>query len=165
MLDIVGILNFYLKNQIEELHKNNIRFQMIGDRSKMGSDLQKLVANAENLTKNNDLMNVYLAFSYGGRDEIIRACNKAMQDGESEISEENFAKYLDVSSMPDVDLMIRTSGEIRISNFFIWQSAYSELYFNDKLWPDFTPNDLDDAIEDFNLRERNFGYAREQKTS
>lgn len=165
VLDILGILNFYLKNQIDELHKNNIKFQLIGDRSRLDSALQKLVTNAETMTQNNDLMNVYLAFSYGGRDEIVRACNKAMSNGETEITAEKLEESLDSSCMPDVDLMIRTSGEKRISNFLIWQSAYSELYFEDKLWPDFTHDDLDNAVADFNLRKRNFGYAREQKTS
>lgn len=160
--DILGILKFYLQNQIEELHSNNIRFKVIGDIVQLSSDMQILVSNSEKLTANNDLMSVYLAFSYGGRDEIIRSCRKLMQSGIEDINEKNFAKYLDVPNMPDVDLMIRSSGEKRISNFLIWQSAYSELYFSDKLWPDFTNDDLDEAIEDFNSRKRNFGYAREQ---
>ena len=160
--DILVILKFYLQNQIEELHSNNIRFNMIGDITQLSSDMQILVRDSEKLTANNDLMNVYLAFSYGGRDEILRTCKKLIQSGIDDVSEVNFAKYLDMPNMPDVDLMIRSSGEKRISNFLIWQSAYSELYFSEKLWPDFTNNDLDKAIEDFNSRKRNFGYAREQ---
>jgi len=163
VVDILGILNFYLQNQIEELHQGNIKFKMIGDSTKLSNNMQTLVRNSETLTENNDLMTIYLAFSYGGRDEIIRACKKLAASGVEEISEKNLAHYLDIPNMPDVDLMIRSSGEKRISNFLIWQSAYSELYFSNKLWPDFTPTDLDEAIEDFNSRKRNFGYAREHK--
>ena len=161
--DILGILNFYLQNQIEELHQSNIKFKMIGDVTKLSSNMQTLVRNSEKLTENNDLMTIYLAFSYGGRDEIIRACKKLVASGAEDITEKNFANYLDIPNMPDVDLIIRSSGEKRISNFLIWQSAYSELYFSSKLWPDFTSTDLDEAIEDFNSRKRNFGYAREHK--
>jgi undecaprenyl diphosphate synthase len=161
--DILNILSFYLKNQIDELHQNNIRFKMIGDIEKLSSNMQDLVINAEKMTTNNDLMTVYLAFSYGGRDEIIRSVQKFIDSGLQKVTEEMFSQYLDVPNMPDVDLMIRSSGEKRISNFLIWQSAYSELYFTSKLWPDYTFLDLDEAISDFNLRKRNFGYAREQK--
>jgi undecaprenyl diphosphate synthase len=161
--DILGILNFYLQNQINELDENNIRFKLIGDITKLSANMTNLVHNAEKLTQNNDLMTVYLAFSYGGRDEIIRACKRGIESGIKDITEQEFAKYLDVSDMPDVDLMIRSSGEKRISNFLIWQSAYSELYFSSKLWPDFTSQDLDEAIVDFETRKRNFGYAREQQ--
>ena len=136
---------------------------MIGDVTKLSSNMQTLVRNSEKLTENNDLMTIYLAFSYGGRDEIIRACKKLVASGAEDITEKNFANYLDIPNMPDVDLIIRSSGEKRISNFLIWQSAYSELYFSSKLWPDFTSTDLDEAIEDFNSRKRNFGYAREHK--
>ena len=161
--DLLGILHFYLQNKINELNENNIRFKHLGDITKLSANMRNLVSNAEKLTENNDLMTVYLAFSYGGRDEIIRACKKAIEAGASEVGEREFAKYLDAPDMPDVDLMIRSSGEKRISNFLIWQSAYSELYFSSKLWPDFTSKDLDDAIVDFETRKRNFGYAREKK--
>ena len=161
--DILGILNFYLQNQIDELHENNIKFKMIGDLSKLTPKMQNLIQAAEKLTSQNDLMTVYLAFSYGGRDEIVRACQKLIDSGEQSVSQEKIAQFLDVPAMPDVDLMIRSSGEKRISNFLIWQSAYSELYFTSKLWPDFTSDDLDEAIADFNVRKRNFGYAREQQ--
>ena len=162
VMDILGILNFYLQNQINELHENNIKFKLIGDITKLSSSMRNLVSEAEKLTHNNDLMTVYLAFSYGGRDEIVRACQRLVASGTHDITEEKLMQYLDVPDMPDVDLMIRSSGEKRISNFLIWQSAYSELYFSSKLWPNFTSSDLDEAIADFNLRKRNFGYAREQ---
>lgn len=158
--DIIGLLKFYLQNQIQELHKNNIKFHCIGDLTKLPQNIYQLIIESQELTKNNNHMNLYLAFSYGGRDEIIRAANKAIAAGYHNISTELITKFLDVSNMPDVDLMIRTSGEQRISNFLIWQSAYSELYFTNKLWPDFNNQDLDMAIENFNSRKRNFGYAR-----
>lgn len=161
--DILGILSFYLKNQIDELNESNIKFKLIGDITKLSDGLKDLVIKAEKLTENNDLMTLYLAFSYGGRDEIVRACKKLISHGVKDLTEEDIGKYLDAPEMPDVDLIIRTSGEKRISNFLIWQSAYSELYFSDKMWPEFNENDLDGAISDFNLRKRNFGYAREQK--
>ena len=161
--DILGILSYYLKNQINELHENNIKFKLIGDITQLNANLQNLVLESEKLTQDNDLMTLYLAFSYGGRDEIVRACKKLVASGVQDVTQEKFTEFLDVADMPDVDLMIRSSGEKRISNFLIWQSAYSEIYFSSKLWPDFTSGDLDEAIADFNLRKRNFGYAREQK--
>jgi len=161
--DILGILNFYLQNQIEELHVNNIKFKIIGDTTTLSPKMQALAKNSEKLTEDNDLMTIYLAFSYSGRNEIVRACKKLVELGILDVNEKVLAEHLDIPNMPDVDLMIRSSGEKRISNFLIWQSAYSELYFTSKLWPDFTSNDLDEAIADFNLRKRNFGYAREHK--
>jgi undecaprenyl diphosphate synthase len=161
VVDILSILNFYLQNQIGELHGNNIKFRFVGDLGKLSSNLQDLIGKAEILTQNNDLMTLYLAFSYGGRDEIIRVCQKLIESKVQTVTAEDFARYLDTPYMPDVDLMIRSSGEKRISNFLIWQSAYSELYFSSKLWPDFTIDDLDEAIKDFYSRKRNFGYARE----
>lgn len=163
VIDILSILNFYLKNQVGELHDNNIKFKFVGDIHKLSNNLQNLIRKAEILTQDNNLMTIYLAFSYGGRDEIIRACQKLIDSAIQQVTEQDFSGYLDTPYMPDVDLMIRSSGEKRISNFLIWQSAYSELYFSSKLWPDFTAKDLDEAIKDFHSRKRNFGYAREHQ--
>lgn len=161
VLDILSILNFYLKNQVGELNDNNIKFKFVGDIHKLSDNLQDLVRKAEILTQDNDLMTIYLAFSYGGRNEIVRTCQKLIESGIEQVTEQDFSACLDIPHMPNVDLMIRTSGEKRISNFLIWQSAYSELYFSSKLWPDFNSHDLNEAVKDFYLRKRNFGYARE----
>lgn len=161
--DIFEILSFYLDGQINELHQNNICFKVIGDRQRLSTEVVSLIGEAELLTKNNNAMTLYLAVSYGGRDEIVRAFNNALAAGVSKITEDELSNYMDAPSMPNVDLMIRASGERRVSNFLIWQSFYSELYFTDEFWPDFTKESFDKALADFARRKRNFGYTREQQ--
>lgn len=162
--DLMDLMSFYLTEKIDELHNNNVRLRIIGDKSKLSKKNQENIKNAEDLTKDNDGVCLYMAISYGGKDEIVRSVKKIISQGGSvdDITEDLISQNLDIPDMPDVDLLIRTSGEKRISNFLIWQIAYSELYFTDVLWPDFDENEFDKAIDSYNNRKRNFGYAREQ---
>jgi undecaprenyl diphosphate synthase len=162
--DLMSLLSFYLTERIDELSKNNICLKIIGDKRKLNKEHQESIERAEKITKDNDSLFLYLAISYGGKDEIVRATKKIIENNidPKEVTEELITKNLDVPDMPDVDLLIRTSGEKRISNFLIWQIAYSELYFTDVLWPDFDESELNKAIDFFNNRKRNFGYARNQ---
>ncbi len=165
--EVEGLMNiaiFYLSEKVHVLKENGIRLHVIGDRTKFAADFRDSITFAEEATAENDNLNLYLAINYGGKDEIVRACQKIAEQGlkGNEITEETISRNLDVSNMPDPDLVIRTSGEYRISNFLIWQIAYSELYFTKVLWPDFNEAELKKAIEDFDNRKRNFGYAREQ---
>jgi len=162
--DLMSIISNYLKNEINDIVTSNVRFRVIGDKSKLSPEVQEAIDYAENATRNNHKFNLYLALSYGGRDEITR-CIRKIVDGQissDQINEDLISTMLDVPDMPNVDLVIRTSGEMRLSNFLIWQTAYSELYFSKKLWPDFGEDDLIEAINEYKNRERNFGYAREQ---
>jgi undecaprenyl diphosphate synthase len=161
---LMDLMMLYLTSDVESLHKNNIRFNVIGDIEKLSTEFQTSIQNAKEITKNNTGLNLCIAISYGGKDEIVRACRKIINsDIKSEaLTEEIIQANLDIPEMPDVDLVIRTSGEKRISNFLIWQMAYSELYFSNILWPDFNEMEFKAAIEDFHQRKRNFGHAREQ---
>lgn len=162
--DIMELMAHYLTNEVHLLAENNIRLQIIGDKTKLSTEMQQSIRQAEKLTKDNDALNLYVAISYGGKDEIIRATQNLIKQGiqAEDVTEDLIRQNFDASSMPDVDLVIRTSGEKRLSNFLIWQTAYSELYFSDKLWPDFDEEEFLKAIEEFKTRKRNFGYAREQ---
>jgi undecaprenyl diphosphate synthase len=161
---LMDLMMLYLTSDVESLHKNNIRFNVIGDIEKLSTEFQTSIQNAKEITKNNTGLYLCIAISYGGKDEIVRACRKIINsDIKSEaLTEEIIQANLDIPEMPDVDLVIRTSGEKRISNFLIWQMAYSELYFSNILWPDFNEMEFKAAIEDFHQRKRNFGHAREQ---
>jgi undecaprenyl diphosphate synthase len=161
---LMDLMMLYLTSDVESLHKNNIRFNVIGDIEKLSTEFQTSIQNAKEITKNNTGLNLCIAISYGGKDEIVRACRKIINSAiKSEaLTEEIIQANLDIPEMPDVDLVIRTSGEKRISNFLIWQMAYSELYFSNILWPDFNEMEFKAAIEDFHQRKRNFGHAREQ---
>jgi undecaprenyl diphosphate synthase len=141
------------------LHKNNIRIKFIGDITKLKPSILSKVKDAMELTKNNDALTVALAVCYGARDEIVTAAKKIVSDNiaPADITEELFGRYLFDPEMPDVDLLIRTSGEHRVCNFLLWQIVYAELYFASKYWPDFMASDLDLAIEDFNSRKRYYG--------
>ncbi len=162
--NLLGLLGFYLKQELSNLHSNGVRIKVIGDLGPLALELQKQIENAIELTKNNQKITLCLAFSYGGRSEIVNAVAKICAESqESEFiipDEKEFAKYLYDADMPDVDLLIRTSGERRISNFLLWHIAYAELYFVDTLWPDFGEVDLMKAIEDFAIRKRTFGMTR-----
>ncbi len=157
-----------IQNEIETLNKNNIRLNAIGDLKSLPDDnYSKLMATLEE-TKKNDRMMLTLAMSYSSRWEITDAVNKILDDTKSgkinagNISESQFSEYLNTSQMPDPELLIRTSGEMRISNFLLWQIAYTELFFTSKLWPEFTKEDLYEAIVDYQNRERRFGLTSEQ---
>ncbi|WP_086466755.1 isoprenyl transferase [Oceanibaculum nanhaiense] len=163
--DLMGLLRFYLRREIAELHGNNVRFRMIGDRSRLAPDIVALIENAERLTAGNGGLVLTVALSYGGRQEIAQAARTlaakaaAGELDPAAIDETMFAGALETQNIPDPDLLIRTSGEKRISNFLLWQTAYSELVFLDVLWPDFGREHLEEAIHEFHRRERRFGTA------
>lgn len=157
-----------LKQQVKRLHKNNIRLQIIGDISKFSTSLQKQIEQAQELTANNTGLVINVAANYGGQWDITQAVQRVAIEVQSghlkakEITEELIAAQLSTSSISDPDLFIRTGGEQRVSNFMLWQMAYTEFYFSDTLWPDFDPKQLDIAIESFSHRERRFGKTSEQ---
>lgn len=160
-----------IRSEIETLNKNNIRLNAIGDlRSLPGENYDRLMETIAD-TKNNDRMVLTLAMSYSSRWEITEAVRRILYNQETnkykaeDITEQLFADYLDTSDLPDPELLIRTSGEMRISNFLMWQIAYAELYFTDKLWPEFTKEDLYEAIVNYQSRERRFGLTSEQLKS
>src|SRR5579864_9509420 len=163
--DLMGLLRHYLRGEIAELHKNGVRLRVIGDRERLAPDIVTLIANAEELTRENGGVNLTIALSYGGRAEIVaavRALAAKAASGElqtDEIDEDLISRHLFTSDIPDPDLLIRTSGEQRISNFLLWQCAYSELVFTKTLWPDFGEADLVQAIADFGCRERRYGAS------
>ncbi|NLO16720.1 MAG: di-trans,poly-cis-decaprenylcistransferase [Arcobacter butzleri] len=153
---LMRLLERYLKSELDTYLKNNIRFKAIGDIEKFSKNLQETIQYVEDKTSNCSGLTQTLALNYGSQDEISRAVNKALKVGE-EITPQIIEKYLDSAYAPNVDLVIRTSGEVRISNFLLWQSAYAEYFFTKTLWPDFDIYELDDIISDFSKRERRFG--------
>ena len=159
--ELFGLLAWYLEHEITFLCKNNVRFKTIGDRQRLPEKIQKLITKAEEKTKDNTGITVVLALSYSGRDEIVRAVNTIINDAKNgvikSIDEKSFEDYLDTHNLPDLDLFIRTSGEKRISNYLLWQIAYTELVFEDVLWPDFTEEHFEKAIYEFKNRDRRFG--------
>lgn len=160
---LMDLLRKYLKNHIKNSAKNNLRVRIIGDTDNLPDDIRLLISTLEKKTKDKDGMLLNIALNYGGRDEIIRGVKRLLRDVEMQslkdhtIDEEIFEKYLDTAGIPDPDLVIRTSGEQRLSNFLIWQVAYSEFYFTDCLWPDFNIKELDKALEVYQTRNRRFG--------
>lgn len=157
---IMNILESNLKNELGLFLSEKIRFKVIGNREKLKKNIRSLIENFEKATESNDKLTAIFAISYSGRDEIVRAMKKlqTLNLNNKDISEEMIStKLLDTAYLPDPDLIIRTSGEKRISNFLIWQAAYSEFYFTDTLWPDFTKEELLMAIKEYQLRTRRFG--------
>ncbi len=165
--DIMGLLRRYLQSELATFHKAGIRLKVIGDRSKLATDIVRLIEDAEMQTRDNTKMTVVMALSYGGRQEIVEATKnmvRKVKNGDleiDEITETSFGQELYTSDIPDPDLLIRTSGEMRISNFLLWQLAYSEMVFIEKYWPDFSEKDLILAIEEYQKRERRYGSAAE----
>jgi len=153
---LMKLLERYLKKELEIYLKNGVKFRAIGDLSRFSKGLQKIIAQTEEKTKNCDGLTQVLALNYGSRDEIVRAVKK-LNSLQLEPSEENLTQCLDTSFMPDVDLLIRTSGEVRLSNYLLWQNAYAEMFFTNTYWPEFSPLHLDDIISDYTKRERRFG--------
>ncbi|MBE4593781.1 di-trans,poly-cis-decaprenylcistransferase [Vibrio navarrensis] len=157
-----------LSSEIKKLHKNNLRLRVIGDTSRFSERLQKKIAEAETLTAGNTGMMINVAANYGGKWDIVQAVQKLAQQVEhgklaaSDIDEDKIAQHLTMADLPDVDLLIRTSGECRISNFMLWQMAYAEMYFTPVYWPDFGEDSLVEAITWFVNRERRFGCTGEQ---
>lgn len=161
--DLMNLLREYIRQYIEDTKKNNMVIDFIGDLSRLPDDLRRSIFDLRMMTKRNAGMRLNIAINYGGRDEIVRAAKQlAKQSAAGDlnpdgITEAVFADYLDTKGLPDPDLLIRTSGEKRLSNFMLWQSAYSELFFTDKLWPDFTIEDMLEAVSAFQNRVRRFG--------
>jgi len=157
-----------LAQEAQRLHNNGIRLQVIGDRSAFSSNLQHRIADAEKLTKDNKGMTLLIAANYGGRWDITQAARHLAAQVEqgrmsaAEITEEKLASHLSFAGLPEPDLFIRTGGELRISNFLLWQLAYTELYFTEVLWPDFDGQELDRALAEYARRERRFGHTSEQ---
>lgn len=158
---LIDLLSYYVKNELKTLHDYQIKLNIIGDLSKLSPSLQEKINYAIESTKDHSKMTVTIAFSYGGRNEIVNACQRAIDSGIKTITEESFQKFLYDPDMPDVDLLIRPSGVHRISNFLLWQAAYAELYFTDILWPDFNEDVLKAALEDYSQRKRSFGGRNE----
>ena len=156
---LFNLLREYVESDLETLHRRNVRVRILGSREGLTPDLLELIDRVQDTTRQNTAFNLNIAFNYGGRDELLRAAAKASDAGFDlgQMTEEEFGQFLDTAGLPDVDLVIRTSGEKRISNFLLWQSAYAEFVFTDVLWPDFEVTDLQSAISDFNLRTRRFG--------
>ncbi|HEY5625970.1 MAG TPA: polyprenyl diphosphate synthase, partial [Dehalococcoidia bacterium] len=159
-------LSMFLKRELSNLHENGIRLLHLGDLSPLTDGLQKQVRDAIELTKNNDRMTLSIAFNYGGRAEILEAVRAIVADGvpAERIDDALFSRYLFTSSLPDPDLILRTAGEVRISNFMLWQGAYSELFFVDDYWPDFGVGHVDDVLTAFGLRRRRFGSLLPDET-
>ena len=160
---LMNLLRTYMKTSLAKCARNNVRIRVIGDKSRLDSDLQASIANLEKETASNTGIGFQIAINYGSRDEIVRALRKAAQrvkDSElnpEDITEDMISDGLDTAGIPDPDLLIRTGGEERISNFLLWQTAYSELYFCDAAWPDFNKAELEKAVDAFNNRERRYG--------
>lgn len=156
---LMNLFRLYMKKLMEVANNNNVLVKMIGDKSKFAADIIEGIDKLVDSTKNNTGMVFTFAVNYGSRDEIKRAISNIISDDikAEDISEELISSYLDTAGTPDPDLLIRTSGEFRISNYLLWQIAYSEIYITDTLWPDFNKNELIKAIENYNHRERRFG--------
>ena len=163
--DLMGLLRLYLKSEIKDLHKEGVRLLIIGDRGNLDKDIIKIIQSSEEITKNNTRLTLIIALSYGGRAEILHAAKQIGKDiaqGDlkiSDIDEDALSDRLFTKDIPDPDLLIRTSGEQRLSNFLLWQCAYTEFIFVDTLWPDFAEADFESAIKVFQNRERRYGRA------
>lgn len=161
--DLMNLLRFYIGKELKTLNKNDIKILVIGDRSKLPQDIKDQIEEAEKLTENNKTLSLQIAISYGSRQEISSAAKQIAIDVQNnkiqieDINKNLFEEYLYTSNIPDPDLLIRTGGDQRISNYLLWQCAYTEFYFTETLWPDFSNECLEEAIEDFSTRERKFG--------
>ncbi|MBS6552763.1 MAG: isoprenyl transferase [Clostridium sp.] len=156
---LMGLLAKTLLNELDDMHKENVRIRFLGDLTKLSKNLVDIVKNAENKTKDNTGVNLNIAFNYGSRDEITNALKAIVQEGlkSEDITEETVSNHLYTKDIPDPDLLIRTGGEKRISNYLLWQLAYSEIYVTDAYWPEFDENELSKAIVEFEQRNRRFG--------
>lgn len=166
---LMKLLRTYMKNCIAKSNKNNVRCRVIGDKTRLDDDLQAAIEKLEEATQNNTGINFTIAINYGGRDEIVRAIRKTAEQvarnelKPEDITEEVFNSLLDTAQLPDPDLLIRTCNELRISNFLLWQLAYTEMYFTPVPWPDFKKDELIKAIEAYNHRDRRYGGLTEEK--
>ena len=161
--ELMGLLRRFIRNDLADLHKSNVRVRIIGEREGLDPEIARLLNDAEELTRNNDRLTLVVAFNYGSRQEIVRAARRLAEKvaagalKPSDIGMDSFGASLDAPDLPDPDLIIRTSGEQRLSNFLLWQSAYSELVFVPNYWPDFDRATLEAAIREYQQRERRFG--------
>ena len=166
---LMKLLESYLKNCIKTADKNNMRVRVIGDTTRLSERFQERIRELEAASAKNDGLNLQIAINYGSRDEMTRAMRRMSEDVAAgkrkpeEITESVFEEYLDTAGIPDPDLLIRTSGELRLSNFLLWQLAYSEFYFTDVPWPDFHKEELERAIEAYNKRDRRLGGLTDNK--
>ncbi len=164
---LMKLFRNYLKKCIKISQKNNMRVKVIGDITAFDSDIQESIKKLEDFSKDFTDLHFQIALNYGSRDEITRAVNRMLEDQkagklETPVSEDTISDYLDTAGLPDPDLMIRTSGELRLSNYLLWQLAYSEFYFTDVPWPDFKKDELVKAIEKYNERDRRYGGVKEE---
>jgi len=161
--DLTSLLRHYLRHEVGELHRQGVRLRFIGERDRFDPDIRSDLVAAERLTTGNTRLNLVIALSYGARAEIVAAARRAVEAvlrgelGPAQLDEEIFGSFLATAAMPDPDLLIRTSGEHRLSNFLLWQCAYTEFVFQDVLWPDFGPDEFAAALAEFAKRERRFG--------
>lgn len=161
--DLMGLLRLYLRDDLEELHRNGVEIRIIGAKTQLEGDIIDLIEHTQNRTRGNSKLKLVVAFNYGGQDEIVEAAKRIAEDVAAgkivpaDVTRDLFASYLATAGIPDPDLVIRTSGEQRLSNFLIWQAAYSEFVFTETLWPDFGKAELVAAIRDYQNRERRFG--------
>ncbi len=166
---LMKLLRNYMKTCLKTAAKNNMRVRVIGDKTKLDEDIRTKIAELEESTKDNGGLNFQIAINYGSRDEMRRAIQNLAKDcvngkvDPADISEAKIEEYLDTHDIPDPDLMIRTSGEQRLSNYLLWQLAYSEFYFTDVPWPDFSKQELMKAVEQYNRRDRRFGGVKEEE--
>lgn len=166
--DLMELMRFYLRKEVKSLHENQIRLQFIGDVSRLSPAIQQELKSAETLTQRNNALHLTVALSYGSRQELMKAIRTMAVEIASgkitpdEIDEYTVMAHLDTANLPDPDLLIRTGGDMRLSNFLLWQSAYTELYFTPTLWPDFTKDHLAAAITEYSTRERRFGVRVEE---
>lgn len=165
---LMELFSFVLKSEVKKLHKNNIRLKVIGDITAFDPKLQSKIVEAQILTQNNTALVLNIAANYGGRWDIVSAAKymlERVQSGEldsHDINEQEFEKHLSTQGLPELDLLIRTGGDHRVSNFLLWQCAYAEFYFTETLWPDFSENHFQQAVDDFAQRQRRFGLTGEQ---
>ncbi len=166
---LMRLLESYLKNCIKTAEKNHMRVRVIGDKTRLGAAFQEKIAKLEEASASNTGLNLTIAINYGSRDEMMRAMRRMMEDYKAGsismdmVDEKLFSGYLDTKDIPDPDLLIRTSGEQRLSNYLLWQLAYSEFYFTDVPWPDFHKKELELAIEAYNKRDRRYGGLKEEE--
>jgi undecaprenyl diphosphate synthase len=167
--DLMNLLRHYVKREAKSLHEQGVRMRFIGERTSLAADIQKDLADVETMTAGNTNLTVTMALSYGARQEITSAMKRIGEKiaaglmTPDAIDETTITAHLHTADLPDPDLLVRTGGDERLSNFLLWQSAYTELYFTETLWPDFGPDDLDDAIHCYSTRERRFGRRKETK--
>ncbi len=154
---LMKLLSKYLLDELETFQKNNIKFETVGDLSKLSNSLQKIIKNTKDETSNNTSLTQVLAINYGARDEITRAVNKLIDNGKKNVNQTDISQALDTANFPEVDMLIRTGGDKRLSNFLLWQCAYAELFFTKTLWPDFSSGELETIIEMYRNTSRRFG--------